>query len=166
MRAGGLPGAKRGRARRCSPRPRAIPRRPARHRGVAPLLALPAPCPPRTPPTPAPALVEGLIERWKKEPEAARRREYADLLTRVCKKPGPWTYWGFRPPPRPANTVTWERIEAIAQVLDRALAGADRAGRLDLLRRKLRGQVPASGPALARRPAEARHPGTPAVPAP
>ena len=67
----------------------------------------------------------------KKEPDPSRRREYADALTRVCKKPAaPWVYWGFRPPPRPAHNVAWERTEAIERALDRVLADADRAVRL------------------------------------
>jgi putative membrane-bound dehydrogenase-like protein len=96
-------------------------------------------------------LVDGLIERLKKEPEAARRREYADLLTRVWKKPAtPWTYWGFRPPPRPANTVAWDRTEAVEQALQRVLADADRGVRSDVLRRMLREKVPAPTDALGR----------------
>src|SRR5262249_16217610 len=68
--------------------------------------------------------------------------EYADALTRVYKKPGPWIYWGYRPPPRPANTVAWERTEAITQALDRTLADPDRAVRLAMLRRMQREKVP------------------------
>src|SRR5262249_18397235 len=34
-----------------------------------------------------PGVVDGLIERLRTEAEAARRREYADALTRVYKKP-------------------------------------------------------------------------------
>src|SRR5262249_23347500 len=76
-----------------------------------------------------PRVVDGLIERLRTEPAAARRREYADALTRVYKKPGPWVYWDYRPPPRPANTVAWERTQAIAEALDRVLADPDRAVR-------------------------------------
>jgi putative membrane-bound dehydrogenase-like protein len=72
-----------------------------------------------------PELVDGLIDRLGKEPVAVRRRPYAELLTRVYKKPGPWVYWGYRPPPRPANILAWERTEAIAQALDRALTDRD-----------------------------------------
>jgi putative membrane-bound dehydrogenase-like protein len=89
-----------------------------------------------------PTVVDGLIERLRTEPVAARRREYADALTRACKKPGPWTYWGYRPPPRPANTLAWERTEAIAEALDRVLADPDRAVRLAVLRRMQREKVP------------------------
>jgi putative membrane-bound dehydrogenase-like protein len=80
-----------------------------------------------------PELVDGLIDRLGKEPVAARRRPYAELLTRVHKKPGPWVYWGYRPPPRPANTVAWELTEAIAQVLDRALLDRDNGMRQAVL---------------------------------
>jgi putative membrane-bound dehydrogenase-like protein len=96
-------------------------------------------------------VVDGLIERLKKESDAGRRREYADLLARVYKKPAsPWTYWGFRPPPRPANSVAWERSEAIAQALDGVLADPDRSARLDVLRRMLREKVPAGTATLGR----------------
>jgi putative membrane-bound dehydrogenase-like protein len=96
-------------------------------------------------------VVDGLIERLKNEPDAARRREYADLLARVCKRPAdPWTYWGFRPPPRPANSVAWGRSEAIARALDGALADPEQAVRLDVLRRMLREKVPAETATLGR----------------
>jgi putative membrane-bound dehydrogenase-like protein len=89
-------------------------------------------------------VVDGLIERLKKESDGGRRREYADLLARVYKKPAsPWSYWGFRPPPRPANSVAWERSEAIAQGLDGVLADPDRSVRLEVLRQMLREKVPA-----------------------
>ncbi|HEV3259128.1 MAG TPA: PVC-type heme-binding CxxCH protein, partial [Gemmataceae bacterium] len=52
-----------------------------------------------------PELVDGLIGRLGTEQDADRRREYAALLTRVYKKLGPTVYWGYRPPPRPPNTV-------------------------------------------------------------
>jgi putative membrane-bound dehydrogenase-like protein len=89
-----------------------------------------------------PQVVDGLIARLNKATESARRREYADALTRVYKKPGPWVYWGYRPPPRPANTVSWERSDAIAQALDHVLADPDRGVRLAILRRMTREQVP------------------------
>jgi putative membrane-bound dehydrogenase-like protein len=98
-----------------------------------------------------PGLVDGLIGRLEKEADPGRRREYAGLLARVYKKPAaPWTYWGFRPPPRPANTVAWERSEAIARALDAALADPDRAVRRDVLRRMLRERVPAGPASLGR----------------
>src|SRR5262249_54908058 len=54
-----------------------------------------------------PKVVDGLIERVRTEKDAIRRREYSLALARVYKKPGPWVYWGYRPGPRPANTVAW-----------------------------------------------------------
>jgi putative heme-binding domain-containing protein len=95
-------------------------------------------------------VVDGLIERLRTETEPARRREYADALARVYKKPGPWVYWGYRPPPRPSNTVAWERTEAIAQALDRVLADPDRAVRLAVLQRMQREKVPVRLAALGR----------------
>ncbi|MCI0462035.1 MAG: HEAT repeat domain-containing protein [Gemmataceae bacterium] len=106
----------------------------------------------------SPQLVDGLAERLRREADPARRREYADALTRVYKKPASWTYWGFRPPPRPANTSPWERTEVIEQALDRALADPDRAVRLDLLTRMVREKVPARVPTLARWLQEERDP--------
>jgi putative membrane-bound dehydrogenase-like protein len=88
-----------------------------------------------------PEVVGGLIARLGAEPDPRRRREYADLLTRVANKPGPWTYWGYRPPPRPANAVRWERTGAIEEALDRVLADPDGAVRLAALRRMQREQV-------------------------
>src|SRR5262249_7360038 len=95
-------------------------------------------------------LVDGLISRLKTEADSTRRHDYADALARVYKKPGPWTYWGFRPPPRPANSVPWERTGAIEEALDRALAEPDRAVRLRTLRRMLREKVPARVARLGR----------------
>src|SRR5262249_2785823 len=63
-------------------------------------------------------------------------------LARVYKKPRPWTYWGYRPAPRPANAVPWDRTESIARVLDRLLADPDPAVRMAVLRRMLREHVP------------------------
>jgi putative heme-binding domain-containing protein len=97
-----------------------------------------------------PEVVDGLIGRLGVESDPARRAEYADALARVCKKPGPWVYWGYRPPFRPANTVGWERTEAIGQALGRVLADPDRSLRLAVLRRMQREKVPVSLAALAR----------------
>jgi putative membrane-bound dehydrogenase-like protein len=88
-----------------------------------------------------PALVDGIIDRLAREKDAGRRRQYADLLTRVCKKPGPWVYWGYRPGPRPANSVAWERTEAITQALNGMLADPDRGVRLAVLRRMQREKI-------------------------
>ncbi len=90
---------------------------------------------------PVTELVDGLVDRLGREPNAARRSAYADLLSRVHKQPGPWTYWGYRPPPRPPNTVAWERTDAIAAALDQSLADPDRSVRLAVLRRMQREQI-------------------------
>jgi putative heme-binding domain-containing protein len=89
-----------------------------------------------------PKFVDGLIERLGTEQNAARRRAYADALARVYRKPGPWKYWGYRPAPRPVNTVAWERTDAIAQALERALADRDPNVRLAALKHMQREQVP------------------------
>lgn len=87
-------------------------------------------------------IVDGLIERLRGETNPERRLEYAVLLSRVYKKRGPWSYWGYRPPPRPANTVAWERTAAIEEALDRVLGELDPGTRLTLLRRMQREKVP------------------------
>ncbi len=97
-----------------------------------------------------PKVVDGLIERFRTATDPKRRREYADTLARVCKKPGPWVYWGYRPGPRPANTVLWERTEAIAHALDRMLIDPDRSVRLLVLQRLQREKVPVRLAALTR----------------
>jgi putative heme-binding domain-containing protein len=97
-----------------------------------------------------PAVVDGLIERLRADPDPARRREYADALTRVYKKPGPRPYWGYRPPPRPPNTVAWERTEAIERALDPVLSDPDRTVRLAVLRRMQREQIPTQLATLSR----------------
>lgn len=106
-----------------------------------------------------PEVVDGLIARLGARPidldrkprdgdtgpterDAVRRNEYADALTRVYKKRAPWVYWGYRPAPRPANTVAWERTAAIEQALDRVLYDPDHAVRLAVLRRMQREKVP------------------------
>lgn len=89
-----------------------------------------------------PAVVSGLIDRLRHESNSSRRREYADLLTRIHKKPAAWVYWGYRPPPRPANSMAWEKTRAIEQALDHALADPDRSVRLAVLRRLQREKIP------------------------
>lgn len=94
-------------------------------------------------------VADRLIERLGTDPNGAtkrggdfvRRSEYADALTRIYKKPGPWKYWDYRPAPRPANTVAWERTAAIEQALDHLLADADHNLRLVVLRRMLREKI-------------------------
>jgi putative heme-binding domain-containing protein len=94
-------------------------------------------------------VVDGLIARLGSGAEPARRREYADLLTRVYRQPAPWKYWGYRPAPRTANSVAWERTGAIGAALERTLHDPDRDVRLHALTRMRREQVPASLPTLA-----------------
>jgi putative membrane-bound dehydrogenase-like protein len=87
-------------------------------------------------------VADGLIERLQRELNPGRRRAYADALTRIYKKAGPWVYWGYRPAPRPPHTVAWERSVAIEQALERVLADRDRDIRLEVLRRMRREKVP------------------------
>ncbi len=86
--------------------------------------------------------VDGLMRRLGTTHDPKRRREYAELLCRVHRKPGPWVYWGFRPAPRPPATESWERSAAIETALDRTLADADREVRLAMLQRMQRERVP------------------------
>ncbi|MEX2560402.1 MAG: PVC-type heme-binding CxxCH protein, partial [Pirellulales bacterium] len=87
-------------------------------------------------------VAKGLVDRLREEPDAQRRRQYSDLLTRVYKRPAAWVYWGFRPPPRPPNTVQWEYTGIIEQALDGALADPEPAVRLAVLRRMQREKIP------------------------
>ncbi|MEK6257438.1 MAG: PVC-type heme-binding CxxCH protein [Planctomycetota bacterium] len=96
-----------------------------------------------------PEIVDGLIGRLRTESNPIRRREYSDALCRVHRQPPAWVYWGFRPAPRPANTITWERTEVIEQTLDRVLADSDATVRLFALRRMQREKVPTRAASLA-----------------
>jgi putative membrane-bound dehydrogenase-like protein len=87
------------------------------------------------------AIADGVVERLGKESDPTRRRQLADALTRLHRKPAPWTYWGFRPGPRPANSQDWERTEAIARALDRMLADEDQNVRAFVLARMLREEI-------------------------
>ena len=95
-------------------------------------------------------VVDGLIRRLETSPEAKRRREDAGLLARVYRKPGPWTYWGFRPGPRPPNTEPWEKSAAIESTLDRALADPDHSVRLATLQQMDREKIPIRSETLTR----------------
>jgi putative membrane-bound dehydrogenase-like protein len=95
-------------------------------------------------------VVDGLIRRLGTSKDPKRRREYAELLCRVHRKPGPWTYWGFRPGPRPPNTESWERTEAIAAALDRALDDPDREVRLATLQQMEREKIRVPSETLTR----------------
>lgn len=89
-----------------------------------------------------PAIVAGLGERLRRDPDARHRMEYAEMLVRIHRLPGPWVYWGYRPGPRPANMVPWDETGAIEETLDRALADTDREVRTATLRRMQAEQVP------------------------
>jgi putative membrane-bound dehydrogenase-like protein len=88
-----------------------------------------------------PEIVDGLIARLA-APNMVHRNEYAATLTLVYKQPGPWTYWGYRPPPRPANTVEWDRTAAIEQALDRLLSDRDDFVLSAVLQRMQREKIP------------------------
>ncbi|MBC7817450.1 MAG: HEAT repeat domain-containing protein, partial [Planctomycetaceae bacterium] len=95
-------------------------------------------------------IVDGLEVRLRLETTPSRKREYADVLSRVHRKPAiQWVYWGFRPAPRPANTVAWERTEVIEQALDRLLAESNSTTPLAVLRRMQREKIPTRLPTLA-----------------
>jgi putative membrane-bound dehydrogenase-like protein len=105
-----------------------------------------------------PIVVDGLIHRLRGEGDPTRRRQLADALTRVDKKPGPWVYWGYRPAPRPANTVAWERTTAIEQALDCALSDADPTVRAAALKRMQREKIPTRAATLGHWLSEERDP--------
>jgi putative heme-binding domain-containing protein len=89
-----------------------------------------------------PAVVDGLVVRLETEQNPDRISQYADILARVYKKPKPWSYWGYRPAPRPANTIAWERTATIGETLDRILAHPDLGVRLAVLKRVQREEIP------------------------
>ncbi len=88
------------------------------------------------------AIADGLLQRLEQESDPRRRREFLDLLARIYKRPPEWTYWGFRPAPRPANTVVWEKTVAIEAALDRALGDLESTVRTLAIRRMLREEIP------------------------
>jgi len=94
-------------------------------------------------------VVDNLLGRLMTERDSNRRREYAELLTRVYKKPAAWKYWGYRPGPRPANTVAWERTDAIASALDRVLANRSHNERPEVLKHMQREKLPVQLATLA-----------------
>ena len=89
-----------------------------------------------------PIVVDRLIAGLAFARAADRRREYAEVLARVYKKPSPWKYWGYRPGPRPANSVAWERTEAIAKALDDSLTDEPRGAHIATLNLMLREKIP------------------------
>lgn len=86
-------------------------------------------------------VVTGLIALGNVDDDVRHGAEYLELLARVAKKPGPWKYWGYRPPPRPANTIAWEWTVAIERILNDALSSADRSLRLAALKDLQRAQL-------------------------
>ncbi|HXJ56828.1 MAG TPA: PVC-type heme-binding CxxCH protein [Verrucomicrobiae bacterium] len=103
-------------------------------------------------------VVDGLIQRLETATDPSQRREYAELLSRVHRKPGPWTYWGFRPEPRPPNTIAWEKSASIETALDRRLVDPDRDVRLAVLQRLSRENIAAQPATLLRWLSDERKP--------
>jgi putative membrane-bound dehydrogenase-like protein len=95
-------------------------------------------------------VVDGLIRRLETSRDGKRRREYAELLCRVHRKAGPWTYWGFRPGPKPPNAESWERTEAIENALNRTLNDPDREVRRATLRQMEREKIRVPSETLSR----------------
>ena len=89
-----------------------------------------------------PVVVRGLIQRLAVEKDVRLLRRYADHLTRVHRKPVPWEYWGFRPPPRPVNTVDWEQTAFIEHALNEALNHPDPGIHTQTLKRMQAREVP------------------------
>ncbi|MDA1232332.1 MAG: HEAT repeat domain-containing protein, partial [Planctomycetota bacterium] len=85
-----------------------------------------------------PCLANQLIERLTQGESPDRSREYVDALSRIVRKTEPWTYWGFRPDPRPAATVEWESTAGIEMTLNAALHDSDFDVRAFALSRMLR----------------------------
>ena len=94
-------------------------------------------------------LADQLIARLQQDENPEHRREYADALTRIVRKPEPWTYWGFRPGPRPAATVDWEKTIPIETALNTCLNDTDFDVRAFVLHRMIREGVRPEIPFLA-----------------
>jgi putative membrane-bound dehydrogenase-like protein len=96
-----------------------------------------------------PVVVDGVIERLSMEKDATRRLAYVEALARLYKKPGPWVYWGYRPAPRAAGTVAWDKTDAVRAALDRALNDPHGDVRLVALQRMRREKIPVGAEALS-----------------
>ncbi len=96
-----------------------------------------------------PVVVKWLIEKSKVDRRPGRRREYAEWLTRVWRKPAAWKYWGYRPAPRPVNPADWEQTTAIAAALGDALQDKDRSVRVATLKTMRRQGVPVDSKVLS-----------------
>lgn len=83
-------------------------------------------------------LATRLIKRLKDSDDPQHRREYADALSRIVREEKPWTYWGFRPAPRPAASVDWKMTPLIAAALNDTLADDDLDVRSFVLQRMRR----------------------------
>jgi putative membrane-bound dehydrogenase-like protein len=88
-----------------------------------------------------PLLIDELIARLRSDSNAHHRGEYAGLLCRACRLRAPWTYWGFRPAPRPANSVDWERTAEIEAAVNASLRDPDLVVRAGILQSMLRENI-------------------------
>lgn len=94
-------------------------------------------------------IADGLTGRLASESDPTRRGQYIDILARIHHQPAPWVYWGFRPAPRPANTVTWEGTTKILNSLNLSLADPNRSVRKIALDRMRREDIPIPFSSLA-----------------
>ncbi|MFP6770586.1 MAG: PVC-type heme-binding CxxCH protein [Planctomycetaceae bacterium] len=96
-----------------------------------------------------PEVIEGLISRLAGDSRPAHRREYAEWLTRVWRRPAAWKYWGYRPAPRPPHAVAWKLSGPIAAALAGVLGDEDREVRVTALKTMRREGLPVSAETLA-----------------
>ncbi|MBP87975.1 MAG: hypothetical protein CMJ64_14830 [Planctomycetaceae bacterium] len=78
------------------------------------------------------------IERLATSDNPEHRREYTDALARVVRKEKPWTYWGFRPAPRSAAPIDWEKTTEIVAALNATSADESHEVRAFALQRMQR----------------------------
>ncbi|HUG70318.1 MAG TPA: PVC-type heme-binding CxxCH protein [Pirellulaceae bacterium] len=83
-------------------------------------------------------LATRLIERLASSDHPEHRREYIDALSRIAREEVPWTYWGFRPAPRPAASAEWEKTTEIIAALNESLMDSNRDVRAFALQRMQR----------------------------
>ena len=88
-----------------------------------------------------PYLATSFIDRLATADDPIDRREYIDILSRMARKEKPWTYWGFRPPPRSAATVDWKKTPQIVAALNGSLTDADHEVREFALQRMQRESI-------------------------
>ena len=83
----------------------------------------------------------GVLRKLTAANFSGHRRDYVDLLAKIHRIPAEWKYWGFRPAPRPANSVDWAFTSEIGAALAETLEDSDTEVRAFTLKRMLRERI-------------------------